>query len=286
MLVKRILLLFFRDKSSVFFSLLGVVIVIGLYVMFMGSNMAQNVQAALGFYSDRIYVAVAGIMFGGLVAMTSISSCMSAISVSVGDRKIAAKDFLTSPASREKITWSYIIGSGTVGFIMCSVFLILSVAYMTFLGGSLPSVTVLPRLLLTMVLSVLCGNSMVYFLSICVKTERAFSALAAVLGSTMGFMMGVFIPVGVFPNAMQWVVRLFPMSHSASMFRQVLADGELSALFANAPPEALAFFRSFFGITFDYGGFVSNFWFSAVVLAGSTALFYALSVLIARTRRG
>ena len=286
MLVRRILLLFFRDKSSVFFSLLGVIIVIGLYVMFMGNNMAQNVQAALGFHSDRIDVAVAGIMFGGLIAMTGISSCMSGISVSVGDRKIAARDFLTSPASRGRITRSYIIGSGAVGFIMSSVFLILSLAYMVTLGGGLPGVTVLPRLLLTMVLSVLCGNSMVYFFSICVKTERAFSALAAVLGSTVGFMMGVFIPVGMFPNAMQWVVRLFPMSHSASMFRQVLADGELAALFAKAPPESLAYFRSFFGITFDYGGFVSGFWFSAAVLVGFTALFYALSVLAARTRRG
>ena len=286
MLIKRILLLFFRDKSSVFFSLLGVVIVIGIYIMFMGNNMAQSVQSALGFYSDRIYVAVAGIMFGGLVAMSSISSCMSAISISVGDRKIAARDFLTSPASRGKITWSYIIGSGAVGFIMSSAFLVLSIGYMTFLGGDLPGLTVWPRLLLTMVLTVLCGNSMVYFITTCVKTERAFSALAAVLSSMMGFLMGVFIPVGMFPNAMQWVVRLFPMSHSASMFRQLLADGELAVLFANAPPEALGFFRSFFGVTFDYGGFVSGFWFSAAVLAAFTAMFYMLSVLVVRTWRG
>jgi hypothetical protein len=69
------------------------------------------------------------------------------------------------------------------------------------------------------------------------------------------------------------------------MFRQVLADGELAVLFKDAPPEALDGFREVFGIVFVYGGFVSSFWFSAVVLLATTAVFYTASLVVMRTRR-
>jgi multidrug/hemolysin transport system permease protein len=75
------------------------------------------------------------------------------------------------------------------------------------------------------------------------------------------------------------------MSHAAGMFRQVLADGELAALFADAPPEALNEFREIFGVVFTYGGYTSGFWFSAAVLAVTAAVFFALSVGIMRFRK-
>ena len=40
--MKRNLRLFFRDKMSVFFSLLSVFIIIGLYVLFLGDMMTGN----------------------------------------------------------------------------------------------------------------------------------------------------------------------------------------------------------------------------------------------------
>lgn len=40
---KRNLLVFFKDKSSVFFSLFAVFIIIGLYALFLGDMMAEQV---------------------------------------------------------------------------------------------------------------------------------------------------------------------------------------------------------------------------------------------------
>jgi len=285
MLTKRIVLLFFRDKANVFFSLLAVLIILALYILFLGDMMEQTLQAELGFHSDKISVTMTCLILAGMVAVTSVTSCMGSLGISVEDKEKAAKDFMTSPAPRGKITMGYILGSAVIGLIMTFVALTISLVYVVSKGGSVPGFTDFLLLLLTAFLSVLCGNSMVYMLSVFMKSQNAFSAVSTVIGTLIGFLMGIYVPIGAMPAAVQWVIKCFPMSHAASMFRQVLADGDLSELFAGAPPEALEGFREVFGVVFTYGNHTSSFWFSAAFLAISTIVFFALSLLIVRTRK-
>jgi len=280
MLIKRIILIFFRDKSNVFFSLLAVLIILGLYVLFLGNIMEQYLQTQLGFESDRISIVMASITLAGMVAVTSVTGCMGALGISVDDEQRTAKDFLISPASRGKITISYILGSAFVGFIMTLFALGICLVYIASRGGGIPGLSDSLKLLLTLLLSVVCGNAMVYFLSMFIKTQNAFTAASTVIGTLIGFLMGIYIPIGQLPDTVQWVIKCFPMSHAASMFRQILVDGELSELFASAPYETLDSFRETFGVVFSYGWFTSGFWFSAVVLALSAVLFYVLSLAI------
>jgi multidrug/hemolysin transport system permease protein len=247
--------------------------------------MEQSLRQSLGFDSDKIGIIMASITLAGMIAVTSVTASLGASGVSIADKEKAAKDFLTSPVSRKKITFSYMISSAAVGLIMTLCALALCVGYVGINGGALPDVTGFVRLLLTAVLSVLCGNSIVFFISVFVKSQNAFAALSTVIGTLIGFLMGIYIPIGQLPDAVQWVIKCFPMTHAASMFKQILADGELSGLFANAPPETLEGFRETFGVTFNYGDFVSGFWFSAAVLAVTTAVFYVLSLVVMKVRR-
>jgi len=288
MLIKRNLLLFFRDKSNVFFSLFSVFIVIGLYVMFIGGIMEANLNNILGFTSGRVGVAVSSLMLGGLVAITSVSSCLGAIAISIRDREGPAKDFFTSPISRGKITYSYIIGSGGVGLVMTTAALALCLLYIVSRGGNMPTPTDMVLLAITTVLSVLCANAIVFCMASFAQTPNAFSAMGSVVSTLIGFLMGVYIPAGQLPEAVQWVIRVFPMSHAASMYRLILADGELGKLFeeAGAPQEALQEFREFFGVVFYYGGFESSFWLSAAWLAVSTVVFFGISLVFVSRRKG
>jgi multidrug/hemolysin transport system permease protein len=285
MLVKRNLLVFFRDRANVFFSLLAVFIIIALYVLFLGDAMESSLRERLGYDSDKISVAMAGVTMAGLVAVTSVTSSMGALGISVEDRKNPAKDFYTSPASRSRITFAYLAGSGTVGFMMTAFALTLCVAWLALGGGIVLSPGKISLLLLTSVLSVLCGNAMVFFITSCIKSQNAFTAFSTVIGTLIGFLMGIYIPVGQMPTAVQWVIKCFPMTHAASMFRQIMAGDTLTELFAAAPPEVLPAFREMFGITLSYGGYVSGFWFSAAVLAVTCAVFYLLSLLVMRRKK-
>ena len=285
MLTKRMILLFFRDKMNVFFSLLATLIIIMLYVLFLGNMIRQTLESAMGFSSDLIGLAAASVMLSGMIAVTSTSACMGALGVAVADRQDAGKDFHTSPLARWKISLGYITGAGIVGLLMTLIALVLVTAYLLTQGGSLPTLTGMGQLFITVILSSLCANSMMYFVIMFIKTENAYSSFVSVTSTLMGFVMGIYIPIGVFPESIQWVSKLFPMSHAAAMFRQVIADSELSRLFEGAPPEHLEEFRILYGVVYDFGGYISNFWFSTFALILYSFIFFTLSVITMRFRK-
>jgi multidrug/hemolysin transport system permease protein len=75
------------------------------------------------------------------------------------------------------------------------------------------------------------------------------------------------------------------MTHAAAMYKQILSDGELAALFAEAPPETLQAFRQAYGVVLDFGGVQTNFIISAIVLAAATVIFYVISLIVMKTRK-
>ena len=65
-LVIRNLKLYFKDKGAVFFSLLGVLIVIGLYILFLGDTFTDGLKE---FYKPENIMS--GWIMAGLLAITS-----------------------------------------------------------------------------------------------------------------------------------------------------------------------------------------------------------------------
>ena len=285
MLIKRNLWLFFRDKANVFFSLLSVFIIIGLYVLFLGDIMEDSLRSQLAVDSEWIAISIGGIMLGGMVAVTSVTSCSGAISISIKDKEYAANDFLTSPINRNKIALSYLISNAIIGIVMTGIALLLCIGYLVMIGGTIPTSSIWGKLLLTTILSVLCANSMMYFISLFIKSRNAYSSFSSISGTLIGFLMGIYIPIGQLPESVGWVIRLFPMSHAASMFRQLLASEGLAELFSSAPEVALLEFHELVGVTFNFGGFMTSFWFSALVLMMSTVIFSFLSAIVLKGKK-
>ena len=73
-LLKRNLKVFFRDKSSVFFSLLAVFIIIGLYVLFLRDTIMTGFE---GMGDDAVHMLDNWIM-AGMLAVTAITTTMGA----------------------------------------------------------------------------------------------------------------------------------------------------------------------------------------------------------------
>lgn len=86
---KRNLLVFFKDKSSVFFSLFAVFIIIGLYALFLGDMMAEQVA---GLENGRFVMD--SWISAGLIAITPVTSTMGALGRdNRGQRKQGGKGF-------------------------------------------------------------------------------------------------------------------------------------------------------------------------------------------------
>jgi len=285
MLAKRVILLYFRNKTQVLFSLFAVFIMIALYVLFLGQNMEMVLLANLQMdATSGTGAAMSSLVLAGMIATTAITTSVSIMGRSVTDRLDAANDFYTSPVPRAKISFGYIVGSTVVSITMATSMMVLALVYIHFQGGILPNIVGMLKLVLTVVLSALSANALMFVIAVKIKDIHAYSGLASAISALIGFLLGVFVPMGQLPGFAQWFIRLFPLSHSASMFRQVLADDQLTRLFYHTPAQYLEGFRRHFGVVITYGNFEPGFWFSALVLMSSTVLFFALGLFIVTKR--
>ena len=99
-IAKRNILLFFRDKAAVFFSLLSVLIIIGLYVLFLGDLLRQGMD----HFGDKARFISDSWIMAGVVGAASITTAMGSYATIVSDKESKKiKDFYSSPIERRDI---------------------------------------------------------------------------------------------------------------------------------------------------------------------------------------
>ena len=276
-LIKRNLKLFFRDKASVFFSFLAVFIIIGLYVLFLGNMMVGNFKDLLG---DNARFMVDSWIMAGILSVTSITTTLGAFGVMVEDKaKNISKDFLSAPFKRSQLAAGYVISSFVIGIIMSVAALIIAEIYIVANGGSLLGLMPLLKLLGAMLLSVFAGTSLVFFIVTFFRSSNAFATVSTIIGTLIGFLTGIYIPIGQFPSAVQTVIKIFPISHASALFRQIMMETPMSKAFANAPAEVITGFEKMMGVTFFFGDKEVSPFINILVLIITGVVFLLLAIL-------
>ena len=273
---KRNLLVFFKDKSSVFFSLFAVFIIIGLYALFLGDMMAEQVA---GLENGRFVMD--SWISAGLIAITPVTSTMGALGAIIADKESKAeKDFRSSPIKNYQLVGGYLLSAIAVGFILSLIGLILCEIYIVAGGGELLGALALLKVTGLVALTSVASTCMMLFIVSFIKSLNAFSAVNVILGAFLGFMTGIYMPIGSLPDGVQAVVKCFPPSHAAALFRQVMMERSMEITFGSAPAEVLAEFKADMGVTNTFGGHTVAPWVSLLILVGTIVVFFALSVLV------
>lgn len=276
----RNLKLFFKDKASVLFSLLAVFIIIGLYALFLGDVWTRS----LGFEGARDVMD--NWIVAGLLAVTSITTTMGAYGTMVEDKaKKINKDFIASPLKKSSVVGGYILSAYTVGIVMLVITLILGEIYVVANGGTLLPFVTLLEVLGIMLFCTLASSSMILFMVSFFSSSNAFATASAIIGTVIGFLTGIYLPIGELPEAMQWAVKLFPVSHSASLLRQKFMQAPIEKHLAGAGAEVIEELSTELGMTYTFGNTVLPEYASYLILAGTALLFFGLSVLVLSKKR-
>lgn len=275
MLTLRNIRLFFRDKASVFFSLLSAIILIGLYALFLGDVMVSGMEAV----GDGVAEVVNRWIVSGLMAVTSITSVMGAYGTLVDDRHTKiSKDFSTAPVQRAAIAAGYMISSFCVGVVITLVTMAAGELYIVSKGGSWMSLSQLASLVGITGLSVLANSAIVLFIVSFFNSTGAFGAASTILGTLIGFLTGIYIPIGQLPSSVQWVIKFFPVSHAAALIRQVAMGPVMDASMQGAPESMVTQVKTFMGVVFDYNGYIATPWHSILALVATAVIFYVLGI--------
>ena len=275
-LLMRNLRVYFRDKASVFFSLLAVLLIILMYALFLGDAWSsgsifqgrQGVKAMMDSW-----------VMAGLLAVVSVTSTMGAYGVMVEDRaRKIIKDFKSSPLSRAGLTGGYILAAFLIGLLMSLITAVFAIIYIVARGGVFPGFIVLGKIFMLIVISSLSNTSLVLFLVSFISSSNAFGTASTLIGTLIGFLAGIYMPIGQLPSAVQTLIKFIPTSHAAALFRQVLMEEPIRVVFLGAPENVVAGFKETMGVTLSWGGRNITALEHVLVLAGAFVLFSLLSL--------
>lgn len=278
-LVKRNVLKFFRDKGSVFFSFFSVMIIILLYVLFLGRMQIDSISELLGNVDGASWLVSSWIM-SGILIVASITVPLGTLGEIINDRvnnKIS--DFYTSPINRKILALSYLLSSWIIAFLMVMVNFILGQLYVISSGGELFSIVQSFKIIGLFVLSIMSFSSFFFFISLSMKSQNAFSLLSTLVGTLIGFLGGIYIPIGVLSINVRNVMNTLPIAHAVTLMRRIYMTGAVDKVFSNAPTEAYNSYANVFGLNANIGDFCFNSTEMLLSLISFGIVFFILSAL-------
>lgn len=274
--VSRNLKVFFRDKTAVFFSLLAVLIVLGLYIFFLGDvwvDSFPNIKGVKNLMNCWI--------MAGLIGVTSVTANMGAFGTMIEDKsKNKIKDFYVSPIKKSKIVGGYIISSFIVGSMMSVVTLIISQIYLVYSGVYVLNFKELTEVFLIILMTSLSNSAMILFIVSLFSSEKAFSTASTIVGTLIGFITGIYLPISMLPDSVQIIVKLFPTSHGISILRQIFMKKQMDISFADVPTNYINEFKESMGVVYYINDKLVSNTTSVFILIASTIIFFFLAVLI------
>lgn len=222
-LLKRNFILYFRNRSGVFFSLLGALISFLLYIIFLQKNLTDS-WSQLPNSTNLLN----NWLMGGTLAVTGMTTSFTALKQMVQDRENQVdQDLFLTDLGSWGLQASYLISSIIISFVM-QVFMF---AVMSLYFKESPVISHLPEIALIMLLSSLISSLVNVLLIYRFQSVDSLGKLATIVGTASGFLVGTYVPIGVLPDFAQIIMKCTPATYIASLYRQVLMKEPLETTF-------------------------------------------------------
>ena len=238
-LLKRNFVLYFRNRSGVFFSLLGALISFLLYIIFLQKNLTD----AWSQLPDKTSLLNNWLM-GGTLAVTGITTSFTALTQMVQDREHQVdQDLFLTDLGSWGLQVSYLISSIVISFVMqLFMFIVMSLYFQ-----EVPVWSQIAEVALIMLLSSVLSSLVNAILIHRFQSVDSLGKLATIVGTASGFLVGTYVPLGVLPNFAQLLMKCTPATYIASLYRQVFMKEQLADTFAGNS-DLLAEFQEKMGI--------------------------------------
>ena len=289
-LIRRNCRLFFRDKGMFFSSLITPIILLVLYVTFLGNVYRDSFTGALpeGFVIEDalLNATVGGQLISSLLAVCCVTVAFCSNLLMVQDRVSGARrDLAVSPVRPSTIAVAYFCASALATLLISLTALAVCLLYLALTGWLLRAGDVL-FMLLDAALLTLFGVALSSCVNFPLRTQGQGSAVGTIVSAGYGFLCGAYMPISNFSSGLQKVLSFLPGTYGTSLLRNhALAGAYRDMARVGFPAEVIEAIRDsidcnlyFFGRSVSIGGMYA-------VLVGATLLLVGLYVLLNAVRR-
>ncbi len=273
-LTKRNMLIYFKDRQAVLFSLITSIIVFVLYLLFLRSTFVDAINQELAtmpmirelvknedlemFTNIKLLVGIIG-----SAAITVPFSCLRTVTSDRDNR--VDQDILATPVKRGQIVLAYFTASALSAILMTSVILTAGLALLQVKGNLYLGLGGVLRAYGVTALGCLSATALFMNVVLLFRSGSAAASFFGILSAVSGFVIGAYIPISQFSGRVQTVCNLFPASHITILLRNALLNGLLGHIdrgiggldrgqFVGALKEIFTFKAHMFGGTLEVPG--------------------------------
>ncbi len=287
---KRNILAFFRERATVFFSILSPLIVLMLYVFFLGDVQVNSIKSALpqGIYVDDklIKAFVDSWLIAGIMCVSCMTVALNSMLVMVSDKENKLfRDFTSTPVKPYVLTLGYFISFYLITFLICFGVLVVGIIYLAACGSLYITAKdffiTFGILLLSVTSSTLILMSIMSFM----KSGSASGAFSGIFSAISGFIVGAYMPVSMFPEVIASLTVIVPGTSTGGLFRNYLMRGALEKMGENLPEAFANGIKSEFGFDMEFFGKTLGMNFMWIYLAAGIVVFLAVNIILGIVRK-
>ena len=232
-MIKRNVKLFFKDKGMLFTSLITPVILLILYVTFLGNVYKDSfaLHMPAGVISDRLMNGlVGGQLISSILAVSCVTVAFCSNFLMVQDKANGSlKDMLVSPVKPAAISLSYYVASLTCTLIICFSAALICFVYIAIIGWYMTVSDVL-LIILDIILLVLFGTALSSVINFFLSSLGQISAVGTIVSSGYGFISGAYMPISSFAQGLQNAIAFFPGTYGTVLLRRHALGGAIAEL--------------------------------------------------------
>lgn len=289
-LVKRNFTLFFKDKGVFFVSLITPLILLVLYVTFLG-DVYRDVfltvlPEALGIPEKVINGLVGGQLLSSLLAVSCVTVSFCANMLMVADKATGViRDLTVTPVKPGTLAISYYLATLGSALTVNLVALAAGLGYLGVTGWYLNAGDV-ARMLLDVVLLVMFGTALSSVINHFLRSQGQISAVGTIVSSGYGFICGAYMPISNFAPGLQKVLSFLPGTYGTALLRSHAMNGAFLELEKRNVPEAvLNDLRSGVDCSIEFFGSPVSAGAMYTVLIGAVVLMMAVYILLSGSGR-
>lgn len=231
-LIKRNIKLFFKDKGMFFTSFITPIILLALYIIFLGDVYKESLISSL---PDTVKPSES--IINGIVGGEMISSMLSTSAVTIAfcsnflmvqDKANGSiRDLNISPTKRHIIFISYFVSTIISTIIICYIGTFISFIYLAVMGFYLSFSDIL-LILLDVFLLIIFATIISSIINIFLSTQGQISAVGTIVSAGYGFLSGAYFPINSLDKTIQNIMIFLPGTYGTTLLRNHLINGPLN----------------------------------------------------------
>lgn len=239
-MILRNVKLFFKDKGMFFTSMVTPMILLVLYVTFLGKTYTDSFRGAvpegLGIADGLIEATVGGELISSILAVCCVTVAFCSNMLMVQDKVSGARnDLLIAPVKRSVMAMSYYVATVFSTLIVCFAALFAGLLYVRSVGWYMSAADI-AWIFLDILLVVLFGTALSSIINVFLSTQGQISAVGTIVSAGYGFICGAYMPISNFGEGLRKVLSFLPGTYGTSLLRNHAMRGVFEQMRADGFP--------------------------------------------------